>query len=486
MKKKLKILMVEDSIEDAEVIQYALKEAGFNFRAKIVNKRIDFIRHISDFSPHIILSDFSMPKFDGLSALKIARRKVPNTPFVFVSGTIGEERAIEAVKNGATDYILKDNLMTMAPKIKRALREAKVRLDKINAKRKLEVIARQLTEAQEVAQIGCWEYDLEQESVYWSTEVYKILGFIPGSVTPSINLFLSQIIEDELNTVSSIREYSYQNFKDFAYYTKIKRNDNDQIRWIHVNAKFKLNKNGAGEKVFGTIQDVTTLKETELKLEETNNELKTFIYKASHDLRGPIASVLGLCNVARDEYNPKKYIEYIDLINGRMQQMDRAINALIESMKVKDQTLRVTKVNFNKIINEILHQYKYMEGASDISFKVDIGDVKFLSYPSIISSMLQKIIENAIKYRSIINPEVIIKIKNKMDFIQIIVTDNGEGIPDEIKDKIFDMFFRGNLKSKGTGLGLYIVKNALNRLNGTVEVDSIYGKGTQFKILLPV
>lgn len=486
MRKKLNILMVEDSSEDAEVIQYALKKAGFNFVALIVNKRMDFIRSLRDFNPDIILSDFSMPNFDGLSALKIARVKTPHVPFVFVSGTIGEERAIEAVKNGATDYILKDNMTAMAPKIRRALREAKERLEKINAKKALEKSARQLAEAQEVALIGCWEYDLSTEVLQWSDQIYKILGLLPGTVAPSFELLFSYFLEDEHQKIASIREEAYRSFKDFSYYTKIKRNPDEKHRWIFVKAKFKVNKQGKGEKLFGTIQDVTDLKETEIKLEETNNELKTFIYKASHDLRGPISSALGLCYIAKEDHGDSKMnLDYLEMISDRIRQLDTAINSLIETMRIKDESLKVAKVNFDQIISEILQQFRYVEGASNVRFKVDVAEFEFLSYPSIISSILQNIIENAIKYSKPEFAEVLIKVRKVGRIIKIVVADNGVGIPEGLRERIFDMFFRGNVKSKGTGLGLYIVKNAVKRLNGNIKVDSIPGSGTSFSISLP-
>lgn len=479
--------MVEDSAEDAEVIQYALTKAGFRFNARIVRKRLDFIRSLKDFSPDIILSDFSMPAFDGMSALKTAKRKMPHVPFVFVSGTIGEERAIEAVKIGATDYILKDNLSTMVPKIKRALKEAKERLERINAKKALEKIARQLAEAQEVAHIGCWERDLTNDTLYWSKEIFNILGRNSEITKPNFDLLYCQLLEEEGARVKAIRDESYKKFKNFSFYTRIRRHDDKTIRWIYVKAKFKLNKGGSGDQVFGTLQDVTDLKETEIKLEETNAELKTFIYKASHDLRGPISSALGLCNIAREETaDIVQNRVYLNMINDRMHQLDSAINSLIETMKIKDQDLDVMRIDFDSIISSILHQIKYVEGASNVNFCIEVEEFEFYSYPSILTTILQNIIENSIKYRSAENPSICIKVKRNAGEILIEVSDNGVGIPGGIKERIFDMFFRGHRKSKGTGLGLYIVKNAVRRLDGAIAVDSVFGEGTTFSITLPL
>src|SRR5688572_2709783 len=121
---ELRVLMLEDMPVDAELCAHELKRAGLVFTSKRVDTRTDFENALKTFAPDLIISDFSMPgAFDGLSALDIARGRMPETPFVFVSGTIGEERAVEAMKRGATDYVLKERLNRLVPVIKRALQE---------------------------------------------------------------------------------------------------------------------------------------------------------------------------------------------------------------------------------------------------------------------------------------------------------------------------------------------------------------------------
>lgn len=129
--------MVEDLVFDAELIQDELRSSGFIFDVRVVNNRSQFLLVLEEFTPDLILSDFTMPGFDGLSALQLAKEKLPYVPFLFVSGTIGEERAIEALKNGATDYVLKDHLASLGPKILRAMKEAEERIAKRNAEQRL-------------------------------------------------------------------------------------------------------------------------------------------------------------------------------------------------------------------------------------------------------------------------------------------------------------------------------------------------------------
>ena len=125
MSYSLKVLIVEDQPTDAELLEYEMGRAGIDFTARRVDTRESYQAALKEFQPDLIISDFSMPSFDGLSALGLARALVPETPFIFVSGTIGEERAMQALKSGATDYVLKDRPKRIISAIQRALIEAK-------------------------------------------------------------------------------------------------------------------------------------------------------------------------------------------------------------------------------------------------------------------------------------------------------------------------------------------------------------------------
>lgn len=127
MKDRIRILLVEDNPTDAELASRELKRAGINFRALRVETVADYRRELEAFRPQVILCDYSMPKFDGLEALRIARQSYPDIPFIFVSGTIGEESAVLALKNGAKDYVLKGNLLRLPAAVERALKETEER-----------------------------------------------------------------------------------------------------------------------------------------------------------------------------------------------------------------------------------------------------------------------------------------------------------------------------------------------------------------------
>jgi CheY-like chemotaxis protein len=161
MSQQFRVLMVEDNASDAELIVRELKRAEMRCDAHRVETAVEFRRELNEFQPHVILSDFSMPNFDGMEALAIAKRSHPEIPFIFVSGTIGEENAVRALQSGAVDYVLKGNLLRLPPAIERARRE-------IRERRARQVLERELRESGKKYQRlfdsnphPTWVYDIE-------------------------------------------------------------------------------------------------------------------------------------------------------------------------------------------------------------------------------------------------------------------------------------------------------------------------------------
>src|SRR5258706_7842647 len=173
---KIKVLMLEDVPEDADLQERALQRAGFDCQSLRVDTELDFRRGLKEFEPDLILSDFSMPGFNGLSALAIAQEMRPDIPFIFVSGTIGEERAIESFRKGATDYVLKNNLARLEPIVRRALLESKERAARRYAEQEVAERDQRFRAIIETSQEWIWEMDQWGRSTFNSPSVQAILG----------------------------------------------------------------------------------------------------------------------------------------------------------------------------------------------------------------------------------------------------------------------------------------------------------------------
>src|SRR5882672_46783 len=145
-----------------------------------VETEADFVASLEHGSFDLILADYTLPSFDGLSALKIAQRGWPSVPFIFVSGTLDEEVAIEALKIGATDYVFKTRLSRIVPSVQRALREAEERIELIRAEKALRQSEAYLAEAQRLSRTGSFGWDVSSGEIYWSQETFRIFGYEPA------------------------------------------------------------------------------------------------------------------------------------------------------------------------------------------------------------------------------------------------------------------------------------------------------------------
>lgn len=236
------------------------------------------------------------------------------------------------------------------------------------------------------------------------------------------------------------------------------------------------------------IRNISAQKKTEQDLTYKNAELDTFVYRASHDLRGPISSLLGLYQIVQFEIHDKKALEFFDMFNKQILRLNEIILALINLTKIKESTAANLPIDFSAIINDAMDSLRHLERFSDIKFNVKIVlEREFRSDKGLITTILQNLIENSIKYsRRNVESYANINIEtSNYNTLLIRVEDNGIGIGKEIQHRVFDMFFRGHEISKGSGLGLYILKNAVEKLKGEIKVEGIANEGTSFFIELP-
>jgi two-component system sensor histidine kinase UhpB len=487
MQEKIKILILEDDKNDINLILHELKKNISFFEHEIAWDEKSFTENLRNFCPDIILSDYSLPSFSGSDAFDIKQKHCPQTPFIIVSGFIGEENAVELIKKGVTDYAVKDKLLSLPNKISRAIKESKEKFDKAEAEKNLIVSEKRLAEAESIAHLGSWEIDLVTDEEYWSREVYRILGLQPGEITPTKENYLQFIHPDDIAEIKNKISEAEGTFNSFSYSARIIRKDGSQ-RNIYSNGKFITNNEGAPVREIGILQDITETKKLEEELKALNKELETFIYRASHDLRGPLTSIIGLTTVSKSEIEDKLAIKYLTMIESSAQKLDATLVSLVQSMTMRDMIVNLEEINFDELVNGILSLLKFHAGFSKIKITVNntISE-NFKSNKLILTSVFQNLIQNSIKYQNYHNGEsyLHISISKKNEGIEIIFEDNGIGIDEFMQSKIFDMYFRGTTAVAGTGLGLYIVKIGIEKLKGTIKLISVKDKGATFVIFLP-
>ncbi len=239
--------------------------------------------------------------------------------------------------------------------------------------------------------------------------------------------------------------------------------------------------------IFGVYVDITEQKKIEKELKIRNTELDNFVYKVSHDLRAPLSSILGLVNLANMPGNTDNPGTYMSLIGRKVEQLDHFISDVLSHSKNLKQDVTLEAVDLKQIIANTFTDLAYLRTNEVVSTEIDIQGGDFYSDRWRLAEIFRNLISNAIKYRrmDIERPLVKVTVRISETEADISFSDNGIGIePDKLLN-IFEMFYRASTQSDGSGLGLYIVKNAVEKLGGQIDVFSRPMQGTEFKIIIP-
>jgi signal transduction histidine kinase len=224
-------------------------------------------------------------------------------------------------------------------------------------------------------------------------------------------------------------------------------------------------------------------------LTKANQELDRFVYSASHDLRAPLTSVLGLIELSQRSTDPEEIKLCLEMMKSRIADLDSFIKEIIDYSRNARQEVRLESFNLYELIEEVANSLKYGNGMENILVRYIIPqDLKVTTDRSRLKVILNNLIGNALKYSNPYHEEPMVSVKAGMNDrnLKIQIEDNGIGISEEHLPKIFEMFYRASEKSQGSGLGLYIVKETLDKLNGSIHVKSSHGHGSTFSLEVPV
>jgi len=232
-------------------------------------------------------------------------------------------------------------------------------------------------------------------------------------------------------------------------------------------------------------EEVTTQNQA---LQKANEELDRFVYSASHDLRAPLTSILGLTNLARQSKDPAEVEQCLQLINLRVHRLDEFIHDIIDFSRNSRTSVQKENIAVLQTVEHVLDTLKHSVMERPIEFEVNIAtDLHWQTDPSRFTIILSNLIGNAIKYFDRAKERSLVHIvaSNTLTSYRLSIRDNGIGIPQEHQARIFEMFYRASDTSKGSGLGLYIVKETVDKLSGSIQVQSVFGQGSEFTITLP-
>jgi len=257
MRQPLHILSIEDEPKDADLIKNLLEIEGIVCDITRVENQADLLASLKQGGIDLILADYRLPSFDGISALKLAMKGRPDVPFIFVSGTLGEEVAIEALKLGATDYVLKTSLSRLAPSVERALREGTQRAERKRTEEALRKSEAYLAEAQRLSHTGSFGWKTSTGEIFWSDETFRIFQY-DRSTKPTVELIAQRVHPEDAASFNVIAERASRDGKDFEHEYRLVMPDG-AIKQVHVVAHAERDESGEIEFV-GAVMDVTERK----------------------------------------------------------------------------------------------------------------------------------------------------------------------------------------------------------------------------------
>ncbi len=237
------------------------------------------------------------------------------------------------------------------------------------------------------------------------------------------------------------------------------------------------------------IRSAQALQKQNAELKKINKELDSFVYSVSHNLRAPLMSVLGLLDLARHENHQEGELDqYFEMMESSIHKLDETVKEILDYSRNARQNLTIEKIDLASMINDQFQKMQFMSGSDTIAREINIQEnVPFYADSYRLSVILNNLISNSIKYFDPNKKDPFIRIAAEInnDSATIEFSDNGIGIEERYLAKVFDMFFRATEKNRGAGLGLYIVKEAVEKLHGSIFVESTVGAGTVFRLQIP-
>lgn len=489
--KELKILYLEDSEQDAELAARVLKKAAIPFKFHLVNRQDEFKSALSEYRPDLVLSDHSLFQFNSLEALRIFKSFNFKIPFILVTGTVSEEFAVNILKEGASDYLLKNNLTRLPNAILNALerlqaeRERQQYLTNIIANEAL------LKEAEHLAHFGSWELDLKTLIIHWSDEAYRILGYEPGEIEPDIKTFINHVHPEEKADLRKRLNEAVENCNSYEGEFRIIDNKG---RVKHLNLKMVFEQNGAVQhpRLVGFIHDITEQKEGQEKLLKSFQEVAKLEQELAQQKLLQQKLITEVTIQAQEKERNELGKELHDNINQILNTVRIYLGLLID-LKKNDEGLIIRS---HKLLSEAVEEIRKLsrtlvtptlgdmglaealeELAEEVSaishLKVELNfNIEETKGDKNVDLMLYRItqeqLNNVLKYSKAKNVVITLKIESKSVFLSI--SDNGVG-------------FDTNKKTKGIGL-----KNMLSRVefySGKLEILSAPGRGCTVEVTVP-
>lgn len=505
----IRVLVVEDSEDDAQLIVRELRRGGYTVEFERVQTKADMLAALARRPWDVVLSDYTMPQFSALGALEALKDSGLDLPFLVISGTVGEDTAIAALKAGAHDFLLKGKLARLIPAIERELREAEIRRSHREAESRYQLLVEHLPIIVYVNPV-----DRIRGTTYVSPQITSILGYQREEWLADPEFWQKTVHPHDYSSVMDSLAHTQLTEEPFEMEYRMLARDGHVV-WFHDHMVLIRDQRGQPLYWQGLKMDVTKRKEAEEEILQLNAELEhrvadrtreleralrakdEFLASMSHELRTPLNSILGLSeSLAENVAGPlnEKQERYVSTIIESGHHLLSLINDILDLAKIEagQIVLNIEEVNVERVcqaslrmISEMAHK-KHQEVSLQIDADMDVvwGDERRLK------QILVNLLSNAVKFTPE-NGKLGIQVRADREEKRVIFTvwDNGIGIHERDLQRLFRPFVQlDSILARGgtgTGLGLALVTQMVRLHGGSISVDSEPGEGSRFNIVLP-
>jgi PAS domain S-box-containing protein len=491
------ILFVEDTIHDMELAIRELKRENLDFVSKRVETEKDLILELTYFKPELIISDYSMPNFDGMIALNIVNRTNPEIPVIIFTGSINEETAVKCMKAGAVDYVLKEKIKRLPFAVKEALEKKKIIKEKHETELALKESDTKFKEFAEQLTDVIFISDYNGIITYISPSSEKVFGFHPNEMIDKVFTIFISDIQKEI-ALKSFNSLISTGIPTQNLILIMKRKDGSEF-YSELNSSLII-KDQQINGTIGVIRDITERKQWETELldskekAELSNKLKdAFIANMSHEIRTPLNGILGMTSLIEEaflKYSTPVEERFFQTIQQSSKRLLRSIDMIINLSRIQIGEFPILQKNIdlNLIISNLLMEYKDIAEKKSLNLifenSYENTIVYFDEYCIILS--LSNLIDNAMKFTN--SGEVIIKLYKENEKVKIDVSDTGIGMSPSYISEIFKPYSQeetGYSRSyEGMGLGLSLTKKMLEINNASISVRSVKNQGSTFTIII--
>jgi PAS domain S-box-containing protein len=493
---RLIVLQVEDSESDAALVERSLEKAGFHVECRRVETAEEMQAALAQQAWDVIIADYHLPRFNAELALQVLQASGRDIPFIVVSGMVGEDVAVDMMKRGVHDFVMKSSLTRLAAAVDRERNEALIRERRRVAEAALRESERQFRELAESIPQLVWITDAGGKLIYSNTRLQQEFGLVqPGQ--PIERQFTELLYPEDRETFLAAWSKCFSTQKEFERECRLCVTSRE-YRWFLLRAIPVLDQLGNVTRWFGTSTDIDDQKRTQehltqvnLELRRSNSMLEQFAHITSHDLQEPLRTVTLYAQLltthCQDNRDPETK-EFLQVIAEGTQRMTRLVADLLTISKAGRPDRELVPANLEQVLDEALKNLRASIQESGAS--VTRGPLPTVTADfGQLTQLLQNLLANALKYRKDdVAPAIDISSQQRPLEWVIAIRDNGIGINARYFERIFGVFKRLDTQGKytGTGIGLSICKRIVERHQGRIWLESEEGVGSTFYFTLPV